>query len=211
MKSIAAAEIVDRDLAKYGLDKPELTATVGAGSARATLAVGKADESGNQYARDLAKPMVVTIDPALINALRNTPDSYRPKDVFEFRSFNATRLEITRGTSTVAFERVTDKDGTTKWQRLDPAKDVETTTMDALLSALSGLSVGSYVDARTKTGAEAPVATVTAKYDDGQKEDRVVFGRVGSDVFAMWPGETGAAKIDAAKFDEAIKALDAIK
>jgi hypothetical protein len=211
MKSIAAPDVAEKDLAKYGLDKPELTATVGAGSTRATIAIGKADESGNLYARDLARPMVVTIDPALVNALKNNADGFRPKDVFEFRSFTATRLEITRGTSTAAFERVTAKDGTTKWQRLNPAKDVDTAQMDGLLSALSGLSVSGWVDAKTKTGADAPVAVVSAKFDDGKKEERVVFGKVGSDVFAIRAGEPGAAKVDAAKFDEALKALDAIK
>jgi len=211
MKSIAAAEAAEKDLAKYGLDKPELTATVGAGSTRATLAVGKTDESGNVFARDVASPMVVTIDPSLINALRNTPDSFRPKDVFEFRSFTASRLEVTRGASTVAFERVTGTDGTAKWRRLSPAKDVEAAGMDALLSAFSGLSVDGYVDAGTKTGADAPAAVVTARFDDGKKEERVVFGRAGSDVFAVRAGEPGAARVDAAKFDDAMKALDAIK
>ncbi len=211
MKSIAAPEATEKDLAKYGLDKPELTATVGAGSTRATLAIGKTDESGNVFARDVASPMVVTIDPSLINALRNTPDSFRPKDVFEFRSFTASRLEVTRGTSTVAFEQITGTDGTTKWQRLSPAKDVEAAAMDALLSAFSGLSVDSYADAGAKTGVDSPAAVVTARFDDGKKEERVVFGRVGSDVFAVRAGEPGAAKVDAAKFDDAMKALDAIK
>jgi hypothetical protein len=211
MKSVAEAEAAEKDFAKYGLDKPDLTATVGAGSTRATIVIGRADESGFQYARDVSRPMIVTIDPALVNALRNSADTFRPKDVFEFRSFTATRLEITRGTSTATFEKVTDKDGTSKWKRLSPAKDVETTAMDSLLSALSGLSVGGYVDAKAKTGAESPVAIVTAKFEDGKKEERVVFGKVGSDVFAVRTGEPGAAKVDAAKFDEAIKALEAIK
>jgi hypothetical protein len=155
--------------------------------------------------------MVVTIDPSLINALRNTPDSFRPKDVFEFRSFTASRLEVTRGTSTIAFERDTGKDGATTWRRLSPAKDVEAAEMDAVLSAFSGLSVDSYVDAGTKTGADSPAAIVTARFDDGKKEERVVFGRAGSEVFAVRAGEPGAAKVDAARFDDAMKALDAIK
>ena len=155
--------------------------------------------------------MIVTIDPALVNALRNTPDSFRPKDVFEFRSFTASRLEITRGASTVAFERVTDKDGTAKWKRLNPAGDVATSEIDALLSALSGLSSNGYVDAKAKTGADSPVAIVTAKFEDGKKEERVVFGKVGADMFAVRAGDPGAAKVDAAKFDEAMKALEAIK
>jgi len=36
-------------------------------------------------------------------------------------------------------------------------------------------------------GAEAPVATVAAKYEDGKKEERVVFGKVGAEMFAMRP------------------------
>ena len=211
MKSIAEPAAAGKDLAKYGLDKPELTATVGAGSTRATIVIGKADPSGFQYARDLSRPMIVTIDPALVNALRNTADSFRPKDVFEFRSFTASRLDITRGSSAIAFERVTDKDGSPKWKRLNPAKDVETAQMDSLLSALSGLSVDGYVDAKVKTGADSPIAIVTAKFDDGKKEERVVFGKVGADMFAIRAGEPGAAKIDAARFDEAMKALEAIK
>jgi hypothetical protein len=211
MKSIAEPNAAEKDYAKYGLDKPDLTATVGAGSTRATLIVGKADESGFQYARDASRPMIVTIDPALVNALRNNADSFRPKDVFEFRSFTATRLEITRGTTTVAFEKVAGKDGASTWKRLNPAKDVDTSAVDSLLSSLSGLSVAGWVDAKAKTGAEAPVATVAAKYEDGKKEERVVFGKVGAELFAMRPGEPGAAKVDAAKFDEAMKALEAIK
>ena len=38
-----------------------------------------------------------------------------------------------------------------------------------------------------------------------------MFGKVGDDMFAIRPGEPGAAKVDAAKFDEAMKALEAIK
>jgi hypothetical protein len=211
MKSIAAPEPAEADLAKYGLDKPEITATVGAGSARATLAVGKATASGDVYARDLSRPMVVTIDPALVTALKNNADSYRPKDVFDFRSFTATRLEVARGASTVAFEKVTAKDGTTTWRQVNPAKDVSSADVDAALGALSGLSVASYVDAKAKTGAESPVAVVTAKYDDGRKEERVAFGKVAGDVFAVWAGEPGGAKVDSAKFDDAMKAVDAIK
>ena len=210
MKSIAEPAAAEKDFAKYGLDKPEMTATVGAGSTRATIAIGKADQSGFQYARDLSRPMIVTIDPALVNALRNNADSFRPKDVFEFRSFTASRLEITRGTATVAFERVTDKEGAARWKRLNPAKDVESAEMDSLLSALSGLSADGYVDAKAKTGADSPVAIVTAKFDDGKKEERVAFGKVGTDMFAIRAGEPGAAKVDTAKFDEAMKALDAL-
>jgi len=211
MKSIVAAEVSDLDLAKYGLDKPAITAALGAGSARATLVLGKADEAGNLYARDLSRRMVMTVEAALADELKKKADDYRPREVFEFRSFNATRLEITRGASTVAFERVTGKDGAPKWQRLNPSKDVATMEIDGLLAAVSALTVEQYVDAKTRTGADAPVAIVVAKFEDGKKEERVVFGKVGSDVFAVRAGEPGAAKVDGTKFDDTMKLIDSVK
>jgi hypothetical protein len=211
MKSIVAAEVSDLDLAKYGLDKPALTATIGAGSARATLALGKADESGNLYARDLSRRAVMTVEAALADELKKQADDYRPKEVFEFRSFNATRLEITRGATTATFERVTGKDGVSKWQRLNPTKDVATMEIDGLLAAVSALTVEQYVDAKARTGADTPVAIVVAKFEDGKKEERVVFGKVGNDVFAVRAGEPGAAKVDATKFDDTMKLVDSVK
>jgi hypothetical protein len=211
MKSIVAAEVSDLELAKYGLDKPALTVTIGAGSARTALALGKADEAGNLYARDLSRRAVMTVDAALAGELKTKADDYRPKEVFEFRSFNATRLEITRGTSTAAFERVTGKDGAPKWQRLNPSKDVAAMEIDGLLAAVSALTVEQYVDAKTRTGADTPVAIVVAKFEDGKKEERVVFGKVGNDVFAVRAGEPGAARVDGTKFDDTMKLIDSVK
>ncbi len=45
MKSLVVPEA--KDLKEYGLDKPEVTATIGAGSAQATLQVGKKAADGN--------------------------------------------------------------------------------------------------------------------------------------------------------------------
>ena len=52
--------------------------------------------------------------------------------------------------------------------------------------------------------------TVVVKFEDGKKEDRATFGQVGNDVFVARPGEPGAAKIDAADFNDVIKSLDEI-
>jgi hypothetical protein len=73
------------------------------------------------------------------------------------------------------------------------------------------LTVERYVDAKTRTGADTPVAIVVAKFEDGKKEERVVFGKVGNDVFAVRAGEPGAAKVDATKFDDTMKLVDSVK
>lgn len=211
MKSIAVEDVAQKDLATYGLDKPAITATVNTGSARATLALGKAADEGNLYARDMARAMVFTVEKALADDLNKKASEYRPKDIFEFRPFTATRIEIARGAVTVAFEKTKGKDGQETWRQITPARVVDSAKVDVLLSAFSGLTVEKYVDAKTKTGTDSPVATVTVKFDDGKKEERVAFGKVDKDMFAGRAGEPGAAQIAAPKFDEALKALDALK
>lgn len=202
------------NLAEYGLNKPSLTATVGAGSTRATLEIGKAAEGGDLYARDLSRPDVVfTVGQDLQTDLKKGVLDFRRKDLFEFRPFNTSRLEITRGPDTYVFEKTKGqgKDAVEKWRRASPnAGDVDTAKMETLLSKLSSLRAQSFVDGEAPAGLDRPVLTVTAKFDEG-KEERVQFGRVGSDVFAGRADEPGAARVDAKEFDGAVQALDAVK
>ncbi len=212
MKSIVAAEPTSEQMKTFGLDKAVLTANVAVGSALATLTVG-AQVAGSEtfYARDAARPMVFTVEKGLVDDLLKRAADYRPKDVFEFRAFMASRLEVVKDGATLTFVKTTDKDGKETWSQGDPAKAVENTKIDAALSAITGLQVASYVDAGTQTGADKPVLTLAVTFGDPKKEDRVVFSRVGTDVFVTRAGEPGAAKVEAAKFDEALAAIDALK
>ena len=45
------------------------------------------------------------IDVLRTDDLKKTGDDFRRKDVFEFRPYNATRVEIKRGTETLVFEK----------------------------------------------------------------------------------------------------------
>jgi hypothetical protein len=83
--------------------------------------------------------------------------------------------------------------------------------METLLSGLSNLRAQSFADPGAKTGLDAPVATISARFDEANKQERVSFGRAGTDVFAGRGDEPGAARLEAAAFDEALKALDAVK
>ena len=64
MKSIVPGEPTPADLKKYGFDKPEATVTLNAGSTRATLLLGAKAEEGTIYARDVSKPVVMTVEVA---------------------------------------------------------------------------------------------------------------------------------------------------
>jgi len=211
MKSIVTENATPADLKKYGLDTPEATVNLNAGSARATLLMGGKAADNTVYARDASKPSVVTVESALLDDLKKSADDYRRKDIFEFRPFNANRVEMARNGQTVVLERVkgTGENAPDTWKRVSPtAADVDREKSDSLLSKLSNIRAASFVDAAAKTGLDKPALTVTVKFDDGKREEKVTFGQTGSDVFVARPGEPGAAKIDAADFNETIKSLD---
>ena len=211
MKTIAAENATPADLKKYGLDKPSATVDLKMGSARATFAVGNKAEDNTVYARDVSKPMVVTIDSMLADELKKGADEYRRKEIFEFRSYNANRIEFGRGGQTVAFEKVKadGKDAMDKWRRVNPSPaDADKDKLDALLTRLSNMRATGFVDASAKNGLNMPAMTITVKFDDGKKEERVNFGKVDSDVFVSRTGDVGAAKIDPSDFNETTKSLD---
>jgi uncharacterized protein DUF4340 len=211
MKSVVSAEPEPADLKKYGLDKPAVNVDVHLGTNRASLTIGGKAPDGTYYARAGGKPDVYTIDASLADDLKKPADDYRRHDVFEFRAFNATRVDITRNGQTVSFERVKSdaKDQPDKWRRVAPtAGEPDRQKVQDFLAGLADIRATSFVDAKTKTGLDAPAMTVVAKYDDGKKEERVTFGKNGNDVYAARTDDPGAGKIESEKFDEAVKALD---
>jgi hypothetical protein len=214
MKSIVSESPSPADLKKYGLDKPAATVTLSLGSATAALQLGGKTTDGALYARDASKPLVMTIDSALLDELKKGPDDYRKKDLFAFRAYDTTRLEFTRGGQTVAFDKTkgtkpTDED---KWQRagVNGAKpvDADKEKMNVFLAKLESVRATSFVDSTAKTGLDSPALTVYAKFDDGKKEERVMFGKSGDTVYASRASEAGAAKVSSTEFDEIIKKLD---
>jgi hypothetical protein len=213
MKSIVTESPTPADLKKYGLDTPEATVNLNAGSARATLLMGDKAADNTVYARDASKQSVVTVESALLDDLKKSADDYRRKDIFEFRPFNANRVEMARNGQTIVLERVkgTGENAPDTWKRVSPtAADVDREKSDNLLSKLSNIRAASFVDAAAKTGLDKPALTVTVKFDDGKREEKVTFGQTGSDVYVARPGEPGAAKIDAADFNDAVKTFDEI-
>jgi len=211
MKSIVTGEATPDDLKKYGLDKPDATVNIKAGSSAATLVLGGKAADNTVYARDVSKPSVVTVETSLADELKKGADDYRRKDLFEFRAYNASRIEFTRNGQTVAFERVKAKDEKSQdtWRRVSPnAADADKDKVEGMLSSLANMRASAFVDSTAKTGLDKPALTVSVKFEDGKKEERVAFGKEGDTVYASRPGEPGAAKADAADFTEVNKSLD---
>ncbi|MEO7156049.1 MAG: DUF4340 domain-containing protein [Vicinamibacterales bacterium] len=206
-----------KDLVKYGLDKPAMTVTIGAGSAKTVLEVGKT-EGDQTYARDAARPMVFTVDTALQTDLQKEFDEYRKKELFEFRPFYLAKMRAVidspGGAATFEFEKVKGaKPEDPETWKVTPAGGASHTAdqaaMEDLLNKLVALKAESFVDAKTRTGLDKPVLIVSASFDDG-KFERVRFGQVGTDGYGVRDGEVGIAKIGQMPMRDALQALAAV-
>jgi hypothetical protein len=200
-------EVDAADLKQYGLDRPAVTATVSTRSARASLAIGKT-EKDVAYAKDLSRPIVFTVEPAFATDLQKGVGDFRRKDVFDFRSFNANRIEIRRGADTMAFEKTKDKDSKEIWRNA-AGQTADTAKVEDFLTKLSNLRAKSFEETQP-AALRSPEITATVRFDES-KTETVTLGKSGSDVVASRADEPGAAKLDSMPYEDALKALDALK
>lgn len=194
------------DLRQYGLDRPSMSATVMAGSTRATLQLGRKADAGGFFAKDAARPAVFTVEEALATDLGKNIADFRRKDLFDARSFSATRLELRRGGETIRVEKV-EEGGKTIWRRA--GQTVDTAVVEDALTRFSNLQAQAFQPA-AHASLKAPVITAIVRFDEN-KTETVSFGRSGNEVFASRADEAGSARVDATAFDEALKAVDAMK
>jgi Domain of unknown function (DUF4340) len=213
MKSV----VENPDAKKTGLDKPAATVRLGSGSSQATLALGAAAAEGTVYAKDLSRPAIFTVESSLLDDLKKEPSEFRQKDLFDARSFNANRLEIVRAGQTSTFEKIKTKNkqgqDEQKWKQTAPqARELDQSSFDALMSSITGARATGLVDTPAATKALAsPELTISIKFEEGKKEERVTFAKSGNEAFAARAGDPGAAKIDASTLDGIAKALQELK
>ena len=205
MQKIVSNETTE--LAKYGLDKPEATVTVLLGSTSASLAVGKKDGESN-YARDLSRPLIFTIPSTTVTDLEKDADALRRKEMFDGRSFNTNRVELTRGSEKLTFEKSKGKDGKDAWKNA-AGKDVDAAKIEDMLTKLSNIRAQLFQD-RVDPTLKMPTLVATLHLDNNATET-VTFARNGNAVLANRSDEPGSATVDVTAFNDAMTAIDGIK
>jgi hypothetical protein len=205
MQGIVAPE--SADVKKMKLEPPVASFTAVSGSARATLLLGET-ENALIYAKDASRPVIFTVAPTLYTDLIRDLQEFRRKDLFDSRSFTTSRIEFRRGAETIVLEKGKTTDGKDGW-KTDAGQDVDSAKAEDLLTKVSGLRAESFETA-APAALKTPALTVLVGFDDKRME-QVVFARSGTDVIASRVGEPGSAKVLATSFDEAMKALDAVK
>jgi hypothetical protein len=210
LSSLQMQKIVEneaKDLAKYGLDKPDATITVSGGSTRASLALGK-KEGDSVYARDLSRPIVFTVPATAAADLEKDTGTLRRKDMFDGRSFNATRVELKRGGETLSFDKSKGKDGKDVWKNA-AGKEVDAMKVEDMLTKLSNIRAQLFQD-RVDPALKMPTLVATLKLDNNMMET-VTFARSGNAVLASREGEPGSATVEVMAFNDAMSAIDAVK
>ena len=207
MASIVEAPVVNAPT--YRLGTPVATVTVAAGGSRETLHVGGKADASNSYARNLSRPMVFTIPSSLVDELKNDPARYRRKDVFDFQTIDATRLEVARDGQTTVYEKAAGPGADAKWRELSPkARDVEPAKIDNALSKLSYLRAVTFVPTPAGLTSGSGVTSVVVKYDESKKTDSVQLAKPGAEPLAVRPDWSDAAKLDANAYALLIASLD---
>ena len=210
LSSLQMQKIVEneaKDLAKYGLDKPDATITVNSGSTRASLALGK-KEGDSVYARDLSRPFVFTIPATTAGDLEKDTGTLRRKDMFDGRSFNTTRVELKRGGETLSFDKSKGKDGKDVWKNA-AGQEVDAMKVDDMLTKLSNIRAQLFQE-RVDPVLKMPTLVATLKLDNNMMET-VTFARSGNAVLASREGEPGSATVEVMPFNDAMTAIDAVK
>lgn len=191
----------------YGFERSPLSATVISGSSRATLVFGQIADGGGYFARDASRSIVFTVEQALPLEVGKDLIDLRRKDLFDSRSFSARRLEVRRGSETLAYEKVTT-DGKDTW-RTAAGQAIDAAKVETVLTNLSNIRAESFESA-APASLKTPVVTFTVGFDE-DKTETIAFGRSGDGVFASRTDEPGAAVVLTSAFDEALKAVDGLK
>ena len=196
-------------LKEFGLDPAEHRITLGAGSTVAEILLGKPTPEGDVYAKDASRSIVFTVEKALADDLARNPADFRSKDVFGFRAFTGTRLEIARAGKTAAFERKKDtgKDAVMKWVSVAPTPAADEAKIEDLVNKVATLRAESFVDALPAGATE--FARIETAFDEGKKHDSVVISQAGPDYYAVRQGDAGAARLLAPAVTDIVTALEA--
>lgn len=209
MKSIVTEDPA-APLKEYGLDAPDTKITLAAGSTSAGVILGKATAQGDVYAKDLARPVIFTIEKGLADDLGRAAADYRMKDVFGFRAYTGTRLEVTHAGATTIFEKKKgpEKDAVEKWTLAQPARPVDDTKVEDLATKVAAIRAESFVDALPKDATES--VRIATKFDENKKQEAVTFYKAADGAYATRSDDAGAAKIPAAEIDGIVSAVDAL-
>jgi hypothetical protein len=217
MESVATEQAKEpKELAKLGLDKPQrvLRLTLADGGYK-VLEIGGSPSEKKYYAREASSPLVAVIPNAIVDDLAKGMKELRAKRLADVASFDVTGIELESEGKKSVLLRSSAKDGSgveqQSWKKTaTDKKDLDKAKVEDALFKLSGLEVQEFLDqpqASASYGFEPPLAQVTLELQGGKPKVRIELGRKDGAYYSRRPGDDAVLKLDAAKVEEALKAL----
>src|SRR6266550_1214974 len=170
-------EDVGSNLAKYGLDQPQLqltfssfasenTAETKAGEqAFATIAFGKVD-GDNVYARLADEPFVVAVRRGFVNQIFTDPVQWQELSIFKFKPEQIHRFSIATDK-----ELWMERDEKKQWRWLKGSGEINQANVQSLISALANLHAVRWLGTTTpRHGLDKPQLTLTFMYGPESKD-----------------------------------------
>jgi hypothetical protein len=170
-------EDVGSNLAKYGLDQPQLqltfssfasenTAETKAGEqAFATIAFGKVD-GDNAYARLADEPFVVAVRRGFVNQIFTDPVQWQELSIFKFKPEQIHRFSIATDK-----ELWMERDEKKQWRWLKGSGEINQANVQSLINALANLHAVRWLGTTaSRHGLDKPQLTITFMYGPESKD-----------------------------------------
>lgn len=166
------------DLAKYGLDKPQLVAVVYQKDVSQTVLVGKKAEGKTDklYAKRKDEPTIVAIKKSFLDDVKKKPKDLRDKKLARVEKDDVQAAEIKCGDQLVVMAKK-DSD----WLLSKPKEmKADTWEVEELFTALGKLEVDDFVEDKpadlAKYGLDKPMAEITLTLKEKKGVRKVIVG-----------------------------------
>jgi hypothetical protein len=216
MEAVAVEEA--ESLESYGLAHPvrSVHLVLSDGTTR-TLEIGTptGGDDGKYHAREKASSLVAVIPGAIVTELEKGMGELRAKKLLEVATYDTEGFDVVSDgvTETYAKSTVEDEDGLdqTRWKRTAPEEaELETTTVEDALFKLSGVEVEEFIDQPSSLadyGLDDPALRIAIR---AKTESWAEIAREGEDVYGRRSGDDAILRLDPAKANELIEALEAL-
>ncbi len=205
MQSVVSEEA--RNLSRYGLVRPALRVRTTEEGHEADLWIGKKSEETRYFAMQRGKGPVFTVFDTFVNQFKKTASDFRNRDLFDFSSFNASRLEIQTHDRQLVLEKKEDE-----WQMTSGGEGVaESSKVSELFANLRTVRAEDFVTDRPGSlspyGLDSPQITVRVEWGDGRQES-VSLTRSGEKAYAKRGDSATVCEIESASLEKVRKSLE---
>ena len=158
------------------------------------------DKDKNYYAKSSVVNGVYKVSSTFGESVDKALEDFRNKKLFDFGWSDPTKVEIKREGQTAVYQKSGEK-----WNLA--SKEMDSSTVQALIDKLRDLSAGSFVE----SGGGAPAMEVSVTSNEGKRVETVTISKQGDKYYARRANEPAVYELDAATVEGVQTAAAGVK